>query len=122
MPALMNWGAALLAMRSRLAATAIDQDFPETCGHMALGTILAESTAMHVVALVAAAALRANFGGVTGPVVAGGTNQPAMPSCQREIGRAVMIEIPRFPVVGIVTVLALRRCAQRPAMMIVLMA
>lgn len=45
-----------------------------------------------------------------------------MPSCQREIGRAVMIEIPRFPVVGIVTVLALRRSAQRPAMMIVLVA
>lgn len=41
---------------------------------MALGTILAESTAMHVVALVAAAALRANLGGVTGPVVAGGTD------------------------------------------------
>lgn len=109
-------------LRRRFVATAIDQDLPEACCDMALGAILPETAAMYIVALVTIAALRANLGWIFGAVVAGGTDQPAMPPGQGEICRTVMVEIPCFPVVCAVTILALGWVAQRPAMMLVLVA
>lgn len=109
-------------MASRNVGSLGQDDVPETVGDMAARTIAAKCAAMGIVTPVAVDAFAAGCRRISGPAMAGRTDQPLMAPGQRKAGRPVVIERPGSPVIDGVTRLALGWSAQRSLMMRIRMA
>lgn len=100
----------------------VHQDFAEPAGDMAFGAIIAKATLVPVIAAVTIDASRSQLARITCADMAGRADQAAVTPGEREAGRVVMIEIPRFPRGGNMALLAWRGCSQRAGVAFVLVA
>ena len=89
---------------------------------MTARAVLAELTAVLVVAAVTIDALPADLGRVARAAMAGRADQPVMPAGQREARRGIVIEIPRLPAHRVVAAHASGRRPQSALVVIVDMA